>query len=476
MASKSGDPTAPIWRRIGAVAVVVVLCAGCALESAPGEVGSTQAISSGTPDDGDLGVVALLSAGERGCSGTLVAPRVVVTAGHCVILAEQVQFGPSDGGELRNVRHALAHPEFQPSTLAHDIGVLLLDAPAPMGARPWPLRTAPMTTAEVGATLRIVGYGRTGVDDMQAPRKREGHSVVTEIAATTFALGPAPSQPCGGDSGGPAFMLEDGVEVLVGVTSSGDVRCEQGAVDTRVDVHAGFVQSFIDATAIGAAGLGKRCYDDANCGSGVCAFPSDAPSVGYCTTSCGGTDECPLAMQCQAQPAGRQCRFDMPSPGSLATSCATDGDCHSRLCAQAAPASSPVCAARCFEVSAICPEGFACGPTVAPGQWACFAAPRSPDAGGGCEVGGRASGSGVALLALLSMLVWMGRCRARREPDVPGGPTLRLRCRSRAAGCVGYFEFRVITPAATSVAEPAPWKVAPTAGSARSSRAKKAVR
>jgi hypothetical protein len=45
---------------------------------------STRAVTAGTADDGDDAVVALLMDGFAYCTGTAIAPRVVVTAAHCI--------------------------------------------------------------------------------------------------------------------------------------------------------------------------------------------------------------------------------------------------------------------------------------------------------------------------------------------------------------------------------------------------------
>src|SRR5436190_1819679 len=131
----------------------------------PAPTASSSAVTNSTPTDGDPGVVALLRGGALVCTATLIAPRVLLTAGHCL---------------------------------------------AASGA---------------GIALRLVGFGRTGATDTSAPRKREGTSLIASLAANDFAFAPSPSQTCEGDSGGPAFATLDGAERVVGVTSSGDPQC-----------------------------------------------------------------------------------------------------------------------------------------------------------------------------------------------------------------------------------------------------------
>src|SRR5438067_6616761 len=46
------------------------------------------AITNGDTDDGDPAVVALRHQGVTICTGTLIAPRVVLTAAHCLALGD----------------------------------------------------------------------------------------------------------------------------------------------------------------------------------------------------------------------------------------------------------------------------------------------------------------------------------------------------------------------------------------------------
>src|SRR5687768_8799073 len=93
------------------------------------------------------------------CSGTLVAPRLVLTAGHCVLnttsaavtfdsVAPPPPGGPgSEGRYVTGAGHA--HPGFgmRNGHGFNDIGVVVLDA-AVTGIAPAPLATAGMLTAQ----------------------------------------------------------------------------------------------------------------------------------------------------------------------------------------------------------------------------------------------------------------------------------------------------------------------------------------
>lgn len=234
---------------------------GCTAVAAP-----ARAITNGQPDDGDPEVGALLDEnGETFCTGTLVAPGAVLTAAHCLDHGPPsgVYFGPTPPalGQTVDVIGAQAHPDYDPTTHAHDLAVVRLAAnPAIAAAK---LYAMPLD-GSAGLPIRIVGFGRASTLDDAAPRKRTGASRIDRTADGSFTFRAAPSQTCFGDSGGPAFAVVGGVEQLVGVTSTGDLGCDSGATDVTVELFdSGFVAGYVAGTAVpptvvGGCSLGGR--------------------------------------------------------------------------------------------------------------------------------------------------------------------------------------------------------------------------
>ena len=229
-------------------------------------------ILQGTPT-GALPEVAHIQTGKGTCTGTLVAPDVVLTAWHCLL--EQnllVRFDLPSGPHTSRVSAIARHPQFDeihreygnlgrlPWEVAGiDVGLVRLANP-PKGLDPVALSAA---TPSPGTRMMMVGYGRPG-PGAQSGIKRFGEASISQVfedvpaseiertpppgslsehnfefyeqmlddwidAGLTFDgyfrhdAGEAMIQP--GDSGGPALIdVEEGGETVMavaGVASSG---------------------------------------------------------------------------------------------------------------------------------------------------------------------------------------------------------------------------------------------------------------
>jgi endonuclease G len=202
--------------------------------------------------------VALVVAPMALCTGTLVAPDVVLTAGHCIDTHPvEVVIGTVDyakpGGEVIAVTKAIAYPDWQHQ---YDVGVLVLAH----AAKAKPRAIASACAVKDGAKLRVVGFGLTtasGTGDNS--RLNEADVVVTDARCTSvdacnaniapdaeLAAGGHGTDSCFGDSGGPAFLATNAGPALVGVVSRGEgaagAPCGGGGVYERADKVAAWIE------------------------------------------------------------------------------------------------------------------------------------------------------------------------------------------------------------------------------------------
>jgi secreted trypsin-like serine protease len=222
------------------------------------------------------------------CTGTVVAPRVILTAGHCVEDIESGTIAPATGfavatgvADVRQatktnvslVSQALVYPGFKPSKLQGDAGLLILATPT--ASPPISLASDPDAgLLAAGAKLTVAGWGLTNPKAKEgSPVLRAGETIVQDTAecksqsrryypfysaAVQLCAIDHPSDKvsgCFGDSGGPAIATRvDGTPVEVGIVSTGGPGCNPHLpnVFTRVDQINAWVGSWIAAVETGA--------------------------------------------------------------------------------------------------------------------------------------------------------------------------------------------------------------------------------
>ena len=240
-----------------------------------------------TSDYPEAGV--LLQQGQAFCTGTLVGPRTVITAGHCVDGQDPTQFTFGIGSSQSQldaeipVVAGVAHPQFDMQQLVNDVAVITLGEDAPIA--PMAMNQA-MDDSWIGKQVTLVGFGvDDGPSQSNAGIKRMVDVTIDQLEPTTLHYTTQQGQTaCNGDSGGPAFADVNGQMVVAGITSYGDQNCQEYGVYTRVDAYLDFINEQMQA------GGGQGGSDPGAGGSDPGNDPGNDPGAGGGDPGAGGGD------------------------------------------------------------------------------------------------------------------------------------------------------------------------------------------
>lgn len=218
------------------------------------------------------------------CTGTIVGPKVVLTAAHCVVTGGMAKI--TANGKTYQAR--MQRSPLYPAKDRHDMAVGVLEneilgvEPASIGGR-----------ATTGLGMILLGYGCdingggtidgilrwgetmiTGVSDYDMDSSKQGGAAL-----------------CFGDSGGPAFLTENGKRLVIGVNSKGNLEDSNSHVRLDIAASTSFLSDFATKNSVEICGVNK------NCGS---VTPSPTPSPSPSPTP-SPTPTPPPAPQCEVK-------------------------------------------------------------------------------------------------------------------------------------------------------------------------------
>lgn len=227
------------------------------------------------------------AANEFSCTGTVIAPRVVLTAAHCVedldaggftppghyrVVTGRADFESDEGGNVLGVVETHVFPHFDPGPAHGDAALLVLAGPTP--APPIPLAASTDSALyEGGAAVLLAGWGVTKPRAISAPTnlhwtsnvvldpktcKRRSRSYYPPFssAAQMCTIDPPDrtNGGCFGDSGGPVIARRaDGSPVELGIVSTGGPLCSTKVpnIFTRTDLVSSWAAEWVAAIESG---------------------------------------------------------------------------------------------------------------------------------------------------------------------------------------------------------------------------------
>lgn len=360
------------------------------------------------------------------CSGTLIAPNLVVTARHCVsfsgggdngVICGEAGFGFNGGGSAFRITPISPRPDVEgdaetfvyagTSTVRHvpgddlcgsDMALIILEENIPaLAATPIiPRIDQPAISDEI---ISAAGFGLIDPDPEQG-RNNIRHRLDNETVrcagegcravlgggayATEFQ---SMARTCQGDSGGPAL---DADGKLLGVLSRGPQGCL-----SSIFGDVGAWGDFVIETAIEAAEMGGYPPPYWTSGSSLPLVVGDP---------CGG--HCGLGLLCDMEAGAEE--------GECVPGCLEQGGCTTGLECDLEPGE---CVPRCAEEGE-CPEDLACdvenGTCVDPARLLDPTPPPTDTASdGGCSVNGRSNSEST--WGWLAALAALGVAGARRR-------------------------------------------------------------
>jgi V8-like Glu-specific endopeptidase len=353
-----------------------------------GEIGTTHsAVIKGKPSDASQDAVVLLvhydpnaqGSGVGTCTGTLLAPRLVLTARHCVgdtdaYAACKVDGTPLAAGVVRKnhkpetmyVFTGKDRPDFsrgehiEPAGTGlkilddggknlcnHDIALIVLKEPI-TGVPIAPVRLDSEVT--VGELITAVGWGVTEKTSQPEQRQQRKDVQITKVGPDKAISAVPPNEfevgeaICSGDSGGPAIAQE--TNAVVGVVSRGGNAQGSDSSDPAANCIDGknlytkvapFKELILQGYELAGAepwvegGPDPRkakskeaCASADECRSALCLPDPDASNETTCAEDCSVTESCSVEGEiCTTEDDAKVCRLPKivpPPPAAPKTS------------------------------------------------------------------------------------------------------------------------------------------------------------
>lgn len=199
--------------------------------------------------------VAVMPEGATPCTGVIIAPHFILSAGHCAkYFAEgNIYFGlvaKKDKAVVYKVKNVTPHPRYCDSCFFadtepadfKDYAIVEFAEELPAGFAP--VKFATHNQIKKGTIMHLAGYGLDENRKVDFVMKKTQVPVIA-VGDFEFMTDETKSGSCQGDSGGPAFIMVDGKIYLAGITSRGDALCRGHGLYGIASVEAEWLKSVV---------------------------------------------------------------------------------------------------------------------------------------------------------------------------------------------------------------------------------------